>query len=126
MKLIKGVSFLDSSFPGFRGSTWRLLPKNGQTYNKSKNIFGSKTQENWITSSLDLPVNSERGRSLHSFQKSSRNSSRVLKHKEPESSLGNQSELKKRLQFLKELRDKKLINDGEYEHKKKALLDQFL
>ena len=125
-KAIKGVNFLNSSFPGFRGSTWRLLPINGQTYSQSKNIFGSKAQENWITSSLDLPVESKRSHSLKTLQKSSRNTSTALEHKGPKNSPVNQRELKKRLQFLKELRDQKLINSREYEHKRRALLDQFL
>ena len=123
---IQGVNFLNSSFPGFRGSTWRLLPIDGQTYSQLKNIFGSKAQENWITSSLELPVESKRGHSLKTLQKSSRNTSTALEHKGPKNSPVNQRELKKRLQFLKELSDQKLINNGEYERKRKALLDQFL
>ena len=126
-KAIKGVNFSNTSFPGFRGSTWRLLPINGQKiYGQSKNIFGSKAQENWITSSLELPVESKRGHSLKTLQKSSRNTSTALEHKGPKNSPVNQRELKKRLQFLKELSDQKLINNREYEHKRKALLDQFL
>lgn len=122
---IKGMSFVNSSFPGFRGSTWRLLPRNGQTFRQSKNLFGMKAQENWITSILDLPVKPKRSRSLRSHQ-SLKNTSRGLKKKEPESSSINQSELKKRLQFLKDLRDKQLINDVEHKRKRKELLDQFL
>jgi len=122
---INGVSFENSSFPGFRGSTWRLLPKNGQSYNVAKNTLGNAQQQNWIVSNLNLSVKSKRGvrRSPKSF---SRNTSRDLKHKRPERSVINQGELKKRLLFLKELLDKQLINDEEYERKRKELLDQFL
>ena len=34
-------------------------------------------------------------------------------------------EFEKRLEFLKELRQKKLIDDEEYKHKKTELLEQF-
>ena len=61
-----------------------------------------------------------------SLQKSSIKTSRALEHRKPKKSPVNQIELKKRLQFLKELRDQKLINEGEYELKRKVLLDQFL
>lgn len=126
IEIIKGVSFSNSSFPGHRGSTWRLIPKSGQRYKQSKNLFGSQTQENWIVSGLDLPVKSKRSLRSRSPQNSSRNTSRAPERKRHESSPADQADLEKRLQFLKNLRDKELINDGEYERKRKELLDQFL
>ena len=124
---IKGVDFLNSSFPGFRTSTWRLIPVNGQAYHHTKTFLNNQTRENWIVSSPNLPIKSKRGRNnLHSFQKSSRNEPRILKKKESKNPSTDQMELKKRLHFLKALRDRKLIDDKEYKRKRRVLLDQFL
>lgn len=123
---INGVDFENSSFPGFRGSTWRLLPKHGQTYNESSSVFGNAQQQNWIISNLYLSVKSKRGLRLRSPKILSRNASRTLDKKQPRSHPFNRGELKNRLEFLKELYDKKLINEGEYKQKRKSLLDQFL
>ena len=123
---INGVSFDNSSFPGFRGSTWRLLPKHGQTYNESNSVLGSAQQQNWIISNLDLLIKSKRGLKLRTPKKLSKSTPRASSQKQIRSSSINQGELKNRLQFLKELRNKRLINDEEYKQKRKALLDQFL
>ena len=124
---INGINFSNSSFPEFRGSSWRLLPKNGQTFSKSHSILGNEQQENWIVSSLDLPIKSKRGLKLGFPKKTSRNvSSPSLERKEPKNLPANHKKFEKHLQFLKDLRDKQLISEDEYEHKKKELLDQFL
>ena len=124
---INGINFSNSSFPEFRGSSWRLLPKNGQTFSKSHSILGNEQQENWIVSNLDLPAKSKRSLKSGSLKKIPRSTSpSSLERKESKNSPANQKKIKKRLQFLKDLRDKQLINNDEYEHKKKELLDQFL
>ena len=123
---INGVSFDNSSFPGRKTSTWRLLPRNGQSFNKPSSMIGNEQQHNWIIANLDLPAKSKRSLKRHSPKNISSNSSPALVDKQPRSSSVNQNELKKRLRFLKELRNKKLIDDGEYKRKRKALLDQFL
>jgi hypothetical protein len=125
-KIIKGSDFANSSFPGHRGSTWRLVPRGGQSFRQINNLFGSRVQENWIVSGLDLPAKSQRSLRSRSSQKSSRDASPAPKRKRTESSSTDQGELEKRLQFLKGLRDKELIDDNEYERKRKELLDQFL
>lgn len=124
---INGINFSNSSFPEFRGSTWRLLPKAGQTFNKSHSILGNEQRENWIISDLDLPVKSKRGLKLSSPEKTPRSAfPSSLERREFKNSPTNQKKFEKRLQFLKDLRDKQLINDNEYERKKKELLDQLL
>ena len=119
------MSFENSSFPGFRGSTWRLLPKHGQVYSVSKNILGNEQQQNWIVSNLDLQVKSKRGLKFSSSQKSPKDKTPAVKRKEVRGLPVNQEEFEKRLQFLKNLLDKQLINESEYERKRKELLDQF-
>ncbi|KMP10817.1 hypothetical protein UR09_02205 [Candidatus Nitromaritima sp. SCGC AAA799-A02] len=124
---IKGVSFSNNSFPGHRGSTWRLVPKAGQSYGQSKSLFGKNVQENWITATLNLPVKSKRNLRARAQEKPSRRSATSAPEpSRPEPTPANQEELEKRLQLLKDLRDKNLINDSEYERKRKELLDQYL
>lgn len=125
---IKGADFESSSSSGQkRGSSWRLVPRGGQSFKQSKNIFGSKSHENWIVSALDLPTKSKRNLRPRSSQKSSRATSRKNVNSPPtDSSSVDQDELEKRLQFLKDLRDKELIDNNEYERKRKELLDKFL
>ena len=124
---INGASFSNTSFPGLRGSTWRLLPKNGQTFNKSHSMLGNDQEKNWIVSNLDLLVKSKRSIKLGYPKKASRKiSPSKAKRKEYKKSSNNHKEFEKRLQFLKDLRDKQLINNDEYKSKRKELLDQFL
>ncbi len=124
---IKGADFESSSSSGQRGSTWRLVPRGGQSFKQSKKIFGSKSHENWIVSDLDLPTKSKRNLRSRSSRKSSRATSPKNVNSSPtNSSSADQDELEKRLQFLKDLRDKELIDDNEYERKRKELLDKFL
>ncbi len=125
-KKLKGVDFAGKSSPGRRGSAWRLIPRDGQSYKQSKKLFGNNHWENWIVSDLDLPTKSKRKLRSRPSQKSSRSTTPVPKRDHDQSPSADQDELKKRLQFLKDLRDKELIDDVEYERKRKELLDKFL
>jgi len=74
-----------------------------------------------------LPVQSKRAFKLGSLKKtsggkSSKSSKQKTSTSPPNSEKG---EFEKRLQFLKSLRDKKLIDDAEYKNKKIELLKQF-
>ena len=117
------MSFSNSGLPGNRGSIWVLLPNNGQKYSQEHSILGNNQQQNWIVSKLDLAKNSRRVPKSRLQKKSQKKRSigshdrEKLKHVN-----SNQVELKKRLQFLKDLHNKKLINDNEYAQKKKELL----
>ena len=126
-KTINGSNFSNTSFAQSRGSTWQLLPKNGQRFHKEHTILGNDQKKNWILSDLVLPVQSKRAFKLRSPKKTSRGKSlKSLKQKAPISPPNREKgEFEKRLQFLKSLRDKKLINDAEYKNKKVELLKQF-
>ncbi len=127
-KTIKGNNFLGTSRPGqLMGSGWQILPKSGQRFHKDHNVLGNEQKRNWIISDLDLPIRSRRGLKAGLFSKKSRrsNSQGLKQEKSIDQSSGDQTELKKRLRFLKNLRDQKLIDDNEYKRKKKELLNQF-
>jgi hypothetical protein len=118
---IKGMSFLNSN--SNRGSTWVLIPNNGQKYSQEHSILGNNQQQNWIVSKLDLAKNSRRVLKSRLQRKSTKQRSNSRHEREKQKGVNsNQVELKKRLKFLKELHDKQLINDNEYDQKKKKLL----
>ena len=118
---IKGMRFLNSN--SNRGSTWVLLPNNGQKYSQEHSILGNNQQQNWIVSKLDLAKKSRRVLKSR-LQKKSPKKRSIARHdrKELKKIRSNQVELKKRLQFLKDLHNKQLIDDNEYAQKKKELL----
>ena len=122
-EIIKGISFSNSNKPGNRGSTWVLLPNNGQKYSQEHSILGNNQQQNWIVSKLDLAKNSRRVLKFHLQNKSPKKRSLTSHDREELKHINsNQVELKKRLKFLKDLHSKQLIDDNEYAQKKKELL----
>jgi hypothetical protein len=123
---INGSHFLNTGLHN-GGSPWVLFPKNGQKFHKERSLFGSEWEGNWIISNLELPIKSKRGRKLGLLKKTSKPSSHKRSRKKETARRTNSKEggFEKRLQFLKGLRDKKLINNEEYTHKKKELLEQF-
>ena len=119
---IKGMSFLNSNKPGNRGSTWVLFPNNGQKYSQEHSILGNNQQQNWIVSKLDLATKSRRALKSR-LQKNPQKKRPIASHDREELKHinSNQVELKKRLQFLKELHNKQLIDDNEYAQKKRTI-----
>ena len=124
---INGSNFSSNSFVHNRGSLWELLPKKGQRFHKEHSMFGNDRKRNWIISNLKLPVKSKRGRKLGLLKKISKPSThkRSQRKKTVSHTRSDERGFEKRLQFLKELLDKQLIDDDEYVHKKKELLKQF-
>ena len=126
---INGSNFSNTGFAGMNpGSSWQLLPKNGQYFHKDHTVLGNDQKRNWIIANLALPVQSRRGLKLGLLKKISKKSPDPHSPKQkPPTSLpsSEKGEFEKRLQFLKSLRDKKLIDDDEYISKKKELLSQF-
>ena len=120
---IKGSEFSNASFGGAgRGTSWRMIPVTGQRYRVTKILFGTSTQENWIVAKMTLPKTSRR---LQKMQRPKVSKARASSgRKEPP--VEKNRDLEKKLKFLKDLRDKDLIDDEEYEMKRKELLDSFL
>jgi len=121
---IKGSEFSGNSFSGWGGSVWRLVPVKGQQYHVTKRLLGTSTQENWIVADMNLPKKSRRlvnGKNSEEPEPSSGPSP------SPASPPAEKNvELEKKLQFLKDLREKNLIDDEEYEKKRRELLDSYL
>ena len=126
---IKGVKFSTTTFGrGGAGSTWRMVPVGGQRYGVTKKLLGSSTQENWIVAKMILPKISRRlSKEQEPKASNTQKDSAPPAPSDPVNpSSGDDQELEKKLQFLKNLRDKNLIDDEEYEIKRKELLDSFL
>ena len=124
---INGSNFLNNSFHN-GGSSWALFPKNGQRFHKKSSVLGNENKKNWIVSNLDLQVQSKRGLKSGLIKKIQKKSSDPKGPNEKSSTrmlTSDKGEFEKRLEFLKELRQKKLINDEEYKYKKTELLTQF-
>jgi hypothetical protein len=90
-----------------------MMPKKGQRYFKSG--ADKRIQKNWIISKLKLPI-SDRGnmdnqRSIDTLQK------------EPSGNNIN-PKLEEKLEHLKYLYDKQLINEEEYKNQQKKIFDE--
>ncbi len=125
---IKGVKFSSGTFGrGGIGSTWRMVPVSGQRYRVTKKLLGTSTQENWIVAKMILPKKSRRLSKGQDPKVSKMPNDTAPTPSAPATpSARDNQDLEKKLQFLKNLRDKDLIDDEEYEIKRKELLDSFL
>ena len=124
---INGNHFLNTGLHN-GGSTWALFPQIGQRFHKESSVLGNEQKKNWIISNLELQVQSKRGLKSGSLKKTEKklSSSKSPKKKSSTSIPSSEKgEFEKSLQFLKELRQKQLIDDEEYKHKKTELLEQF-
>ncbi len=121
---VRGLKFSNSSFSNFGGSHWRLVPRKGQSYHVTQKLIGTSTRDNWIVADLNL-IRIARGQVKKSPAPSAemQTPSSPTKNSAP---AGNRENLEKKLQFLKDLRDKELIDESEYERKRKELIDTYL
>jgi hypothetical protein len=128
---IQGGVFSTRSFTGWGGTRWRLVPGFSQQFYFVEKALGSVAQENWVT--IPLPKNSER--QARAYQEPEpkqppRKQRRVQnKHpikQAPKRNKPSDTELEKKLQFLKDLYDKNLVDEEEYNRKRKELLDNYL
>jgi hypothetical protein len=129
---IQGGAFSTRSFTGWGGTRWRLVPGSSQRFYFVDKPLGSVAQENWIT--IPLPKNSERQAQAYlepEAKQPSRKQRRVqTKRSRKQASTTRtkpaDTELEKKLQFLNDLYDKNLVNEEEYNRKRKELLDTHL
>ncbi len=115
-------------------TNWKMIPQAGQSYHRNQKLLGKFTREDWIASHLRLPGLARSGlKKKKSTQapaaKAPSGKSRTGEKKEPApdkpASSQENPEFEEKLKFLKQLHDKKLIDDDEYEKKKKELMDEF-
>ncbi|MBT5469987.1 MAG: hypothetical protein HOK41_05245 [Nitrospina sp.] len=129
---IQGGSFSSRSFTGWGGSNWRLVPGPGQHYHSTKKLLGSEASENWIEASLSQPRYSERNNPAYQepaptrTKRKARRATRAPTRKQAPSPPTINPELEKKLQFLKDLYEKNLVDEDEYNSKRKELLDTYL
>lgn len=133
---IQGREFSSRSFNGWGGSNWRLLPSSGQRYHSTGRLLGQVAKENWIKVALSRDSARE-FREEKEYRDSApsrkpRKQRRVRaepsRKQAPAPTRNNSAdtELEKKLQFLKGLYDKNLVDEEEYNRKRKELLDTYL
>ncbi|CCQ89439.1 hypothetical protein NITGR_1050002 [Nitrospina gracilis 3/211] len=128
---IQGVAHnLTRNFNARYGSSWHMLPQEGQKYFVTGKLFGNKTWENWIVADLDYkgPVKIRRlKRKTGTTVPEKQNPKQMAPENTQPQATGNEPplnpELVKKLEFLKSLHDRKLIGEEEYLEKRKELLD---
>ena len=111
---IRGETFLQkNNVRGWNIFSWKMMPKNGQLYFKSGT--DKRIQKNWIISKLKLPIsgqgNMDNRRSFDTLQK------------EPLENNIN-PKLEEKLEHLKYLFDKQLVNEEEYKKQQKKIFDE--
>jgi hypothetical protein len=130
---IQGGVFSTRSFTGWGGTRWRLVPGSSQQFYFIDKALGSVAQENWIT--IPLPKNPERQAQTYQEpepKKPPRKQRRVQTKRSRKQASENtrtkpaDTEFEKKLQFLKDLYDKNLIDEEEYNRKRKEWLDTYL
>jgi hypothetical protein len=108
---INGMGFSLRSYTGWGNANWRIVPQSGQKYHTTTNLIGSRAQENWIIAKL-VPSKTSPSRAPAIEADS------PAKFSDPA--------LEDKLQFLKNLIEKNLIDEKEYNQKRKELLDAYL
>ena len=111
---IRGETFLQkNNVRGWNIFSWKLMPQQGQLYFKSGS--DKRIRKNWIISNLKLPV---------ADQKNADNRG-ALDALEIEPSKNNiDPKLEKKLEYLKYLYGKELINEEEYKIQQKKIFDE--
>jgi len=111
---IRGETFLQkNNVRGWNIFSWEMIPKKGQLYFKSDR--DKRIQKNWIISRLKLPI---------SGQKNMDNRSSIDAPQKKSSKNNINPKLEEKLEHLKYLFDKQLINEEEYKNQQKKIFDE--
>jgi hypothetical protein len=125
---IKGMEFAGRSYTSLGNINWRMVPQSGQKYRAVEKLLGNQAQENWIFAKLQ-PASKMRKKARRKNADPSRNKTSL---EQPENTRGTPSAtstdpvLEEKLELLKNLHDKNLIDENEYDQKRKELLDNYL
>ena len=113
------------------GTAWQMVLKKGQKFHITDKLLGSKRWTNWIEAKIDIsaPENLKMARPKKDGSSSSA-AQTAPSPSQPSPSKATDSgknivDLEKKLQLLKHLHEKQLIDQQEYERKRKDLLDQY-
>jgi hypothetical protein len=122
---IKGRGFSGRSYAGGGNINWRMVPQSGQKYKSVKKLLGNQAKENWIF--VKLQPSSKRSKNPNSSRRQAEAPMRApetTKNTPPSTSID--PVLEEKLEFLRDLREKNLIDENEYDEKRKDLLDTYL
>lgn len=120
---IKGKGFSLRS-TGWGNANWKLAPQSGQRLHETTSVMGSRAQGNWIISKIVPTKTIARPR-----KKTERKTRTPLRTHKKETDLPENNSnpvLEEKLQLLKDLHEKNLIDEKEYDQKRKELLDSHL
>ena len=125
---IKGMGFFLRSYTGWGNANWIMAPQSGQRYHSTTNLMGSSAQENWIIATLVPSKTSKRPKHKNpQYSKNKTNApSRAPAIDADSPAKISDPALEEKLQFLKGLHEKNLIDEKEYDQKRKELLDAYL
>lgn len=125
---IKGMRFSGRSNTGWGGANWRMVPQSGQKYQAVRKLLGDQAQENWIFSELRPSSKTHRGSKPENAPQHSPNQapSEEPSDHSPSTTKSTDPELEEKLELLKGLYEKNLLDEKEYHQKRKELLDTYL
>ena len=130
---IRGVKYsLTGSKLALHGTAWRMVPRKGQKYHVTEKILGTKQWTNWIEAPIDLPAPANLKTARPKKQRAQSGAAAFeppLAPMMPPKAAApqkNKADLEEKLKFLKHLYENQLIDQQEYEKKRKDLLDQYL
>jgi len=109
---INGMRFSGRSYTRMGSGSWRMVPQPGQKYHAIHNLLGTLAQENWVIVKRKPDVK------MATPAKKSENNRPPITPLDPA--------LEEKLELLKDLREKELIDEEEYDQKKKELLNTHL
>lgn len=121
---INGMTFSGRAYTGWGNANWRMVPQTGQKYHAVHRVLGVQAQENWIMAELIPSKINFRQKGPPLSKDRTKAPSREPEGTPPAKSLD--PALEEKLQLLKNLYEKNLIDEKEYEQKKKELLSTYL
>jgi hypothetical protein len=124
---INGIDYSNDPL-GIRKKTWRLiLNPAGHRYFNSSSSAGQKKKQNWIVADFNIAKfqNSRKTKRKLSTKSSNKTSQNHSKSEKPQISNELNEIIKEKLILLKQLFDQGLINEEEYNKKKKEVMKRF-
>ena len=103
-------------------SIWMWSMAGSPSWFQASSAPAGSPWENWIVAKLNLPK-PDRVKTIKKRKTKKSSKKRSAKKSKPQPVKEN-PELEKKLKLLKNLHDKKLIDDNEYKEKRRELLDQ--
>ncbi|MBT5375989.1 MAG: SHOCT domain-containing protein [Nitrospinaceae bacterium] len=123
---IKGMRFSGRVSVGWGNSSWRMVPQSGQKFQVVGRVMGNQAQENWIFSQLRPFSQAQQNAEKKSIADRPSNKKPAIKEPSGNSaSKRTDPALEEKLGLLKNLYEKNLIDEKEYEQKRNALLDSY-